>query len=114
MDGADMLHHRSHLLRGCFLISDLTVTAFAWLGAYYLRFESGLMAVTLSHPDFFHCLRALPLVLLLALIAYQMGGLYEVHRLRRFREEIVGVAKGTALLTVFVLATLFVLHDPYE
>jgi Undecaprenyl-phosphate glucose phosphotransferase len=109
-----MLHHRSHLLRGCFLISDLTVTAFAWLGAYHLRFQSGLLAVTQSHPDFYHCLRALPLVLLLALIAYHMGGLYEVHRLRRFREEIVGVAKGTALLTVFVLATLFVLHDPYE
>ena len=36
-----MLHHRSHLLRGCFLISDLLVTAFAWLTAYYVRFESG-------------------------------------------------------------------------
>jgi Undecaprenyl-phosphate glucose phosphotransferase len=109
-----MLHHRSHLLRGCFLISDLAVTAVAWLGAYHIRFVSGFIAVTQPHPDFFHCLRALPLVLLLALIAYQMGGLYEVHRLRRFREEIVGVAKGTALMTVFVLATLFVLHDPYE
>ena len=34
--------------------------------------------------------------------------------MRRFREELVSTFKGAALLMLLVLATLFVLHDPYE
>ena len=89
-----MLHHRSHLLRGCFLISDLSVTAFAWLGAYYLRFESGWMPLNKPPAEFSLCLRILPLVLLLAVFAYHLGGMYQVHRLRRIREEIIAVDAG--------------------
>ncbi len=109
-----MLHHRSQLLRGCFLVSDLLTTATAWLGAYYLRIDSGLLPLFKPPADFYYCLRALPLVLFLALVAFHLAGQYEVHRLRRFREEIVAVLKGTGLLLLLVLATLFVLHDPYE
>src|SRR5262245_28520999 len=109
-----MLHHRSQLLSSCFLVSDLVVTACAWLGAYYLRFESGWLPLSKPPADFYLCWRSLPLVLVLALVAFRLAGQYEVHRLRRFREEMVAVLKGTGLLMLLVLATLFVLHDPYE
>lgn len=109
-----MLHHRSQLLRACFVLSDLTVTALAWLGAFYLRFDSGIFPEAIPQASFHLCSRALPLVLLLSLVAYRFAGAYDVHRLRRFREEAVAVLKGTALLVILVLATLFVLHDPYQ
>ncbi len=109
-----MLYHRSQLLRACFLLSDLAVTALAWIGAYYARFDSGWLPLSKPRADFYLCWRALPLVLVLALVAFHMAGQYQVHRLRRFREDIVSVLKGTGLLILLVLATLFVLHDPYE
>jgi len=109
-----MIHSRSQLLAGCFFFSDLVVTAAAWLGAYFLRFDSGWLPVNKPRADFYLCWRALPLVLLLCAVAYRLAGQYEVHRLRRFREEVIAVLKGTALLTLLVLATLFLMHDPYE
>jgi Undecaprenyl-phosphate glucose phosphotransferase len=109
-----MIHHRSQLLRCAFLFSDLTLTACAWLAAYYVRFESGWLAIEKEPPSFFHCWRQLPLVLLLSVVAYRLAGQYAVDRLRRFREEMVAVAKGTLLLALFAMATIFFLHDPYE
>ncbi len=109
-----MIRSRSHLLAGCFFLSDLLVTALAWLGAYFLRFDSGWLPVHKPRADFYLCWRTLPLVLLLGAVAFRLAGQYEIHRLRRFREETVAVLKGTALLALLVLAALFLLHDPYE
>ena len=56
----------------------------------------------------------MPLVLLLAVVSYQLTGQYTIHRLRRFREEMVGAIKGTVLLSLLVMASTFYLHDHYE
>ncbi len=109
-----MIKRRSQLLCFLFLLSDLFLTAAAWIGAYYLRCESGWLPLAKSPPDFYLCLRQLPLVLLLAALTHYLTGLNDVSRLRRLREELVAVLRGTALLTLLVMATLFVLHDPYE
>src|SRR5260370_40945367 len=58
--------------------------------------------------------RNLALVVLLAALSYRLTGQYAVHRLRRLREEVVCVLKGTALLTLLVVAVIFCLRDPYE
>src|SRR6185312_3292961 len=54
------------------------------------------------------------LLWLLAFVAYRLAGQYNVSRLRRFREEMVAVFKGSLLLALLVMATIFFLHDPYE
>ncbi|MGE3807891.1 MAG: undecaprenyl-phosphate glucose phosphotransferase, partial [Gemmataceae bacterium] len=109
-----MLKRQSQILCVWFLIWDLVVTALAWLGAYSLRVQSGLIPLWNDPPDFYLCLRQTPLVLILAAIAYRVTGQYEIHRLRRFREEILCVLKGTALLSLLVMSTSFYLHDPYD
>jgi Undecaprenyl-phosphate glucose phosphotransferase len=109
-----MIHQRSQILCAWFLVWDLLLTAAAWVGAYYLRFEAGWIPITKDTPDVYLCWRNLPLVILLAAVAYRLTGQYAIGRLRRFREEVVGVLKGTALLSLLVLATTFYLHDPYE
>jgi Undecaprenyl-phosphate glucose phosphotransferase len=109
-----MVKRRSQILCVWFLVWDLVLTAATWLGAYYLRFESGWIAVFKPPPDVSLCWRELPLVLLLALLAYHLTGQYTIHRLRRFREEVVCVLKGTALLSLLVLATIYYLQEHYE
>ncbi len=109
-----MIQRRSQWLCFGFLLSDLALTALAWLAAYYVRFASGWLPIDKEPPSFYHCWRQLPLVLLLAAVSYRLVGQYSVHRLRRFREEMTSVLQGTALLSLFVMAIVFFLHDPYE
>jgi len=110
-----MIHQRSQILCVWFLVWDLLLTALCWVAAYHLRFRSGWFPTpTPDHPDFALCLRNLPIVVLLAAAAYRFTGQYAVHRLRRLREEVVGVLKGTGLLALLMMASVFLLHDPYE
>jgi len=109
-----MINRSRQLLRFCFLLSDLVLTTAAWFTAYFVRFQSGWMVLEKDTPSFYFCWRQVPLVLLLSAVAYRLAGQYAVDRLRRFREEMVAVVKGTFLLSLFVMATIFFLHDPYE
>lgn len=109
-----MIKRRSQVLFMWFLFWDLVATAAAWVGAYYVRFETGWFPCHKEMPEFQLCWRYLPLVVFLSVIAYRLTGQYVIHRLRRFREEVVAVFKGTALLSLLVMATIFYLHDPYE
>ena len=109
-----MIKRSSQILYTWFLVWDLIMTAVAWVGAYQLRFASGWIPLSKTPVDLILCLRNLPLVLLLTAIAYRWTGQYRIHRLRRFREEMVGVVQGTALMSLLVMATTFYRHDPYE
>jgi Undecaprenyl-phosphate glucose phosphotransferase len=108
-----MIKRRSQILAAWFLLWDLTLVAAAWVGAYYLRRALGSDDGK-EMPDVALCWRMLPLVVLHAAIAFRLTGQYAIHRLRRFREELVGVVKGTALLSLLVMASAFYLHDQYE
>jgi Undecaprenyl-phosphate glucose phosphotransferase len=109
-----MIRQRSQILGAWFLLWDLTLTGVAWVAAYYLRFETGWIPVTKAPPDAYLCWLNLPLVVVLAGVAFHLTGQYAIHRLRRFREEIVCVLKGTALLSLLVMAASFYLRDAYE
>jgi Undecaprenyl-phosphate glucose phosphotransferase len=109
-----MIRRSSQILCVWFLLSDLAATAAGWVGAYYLRFESGWIPIYKEPPDVLLCWRNLPMVILLSAVAYRLSGLYVIDRLRRLREELVGVLKGTFLLALLVITTTFSLHDPYE
>ena len=109
-----MIKRRSQILCFLLLISDLLVTTLAWIGAYYVRCHSGWVPVGGEVPDVNLCLRQVPLLLVLCAASSRLTGQYEVHRLRRFREEVVTVFKGTALLALLMMSTIFFLHDPYE
>ena len=109
-----MINRNSQILRFWFVIWDLLLTATAWIAAYFIRFESGWLPVTKETPDFDLCWRYLPLVLVLSTVSYRLAGQYHIHRLRRFREELVSVARGTALMTLVVIGSIFGVHSPYE
>jgi hypothetical protein len=94
-----MIKRRSQLLCAWFLVWDLFLTAASWVAAYYLRFESGWIPLTKEPVEAALCWQKLPLVLLLALVAYRITGQYTIHRFRRFRDEVLCVFKGTALLS---------------
>jgi Undecaprenyl-phosphate glucose phosphotransferase len=109
-----MIKQRSQVLCLWFVICDLLLTGTSWVGAYYLRFETGWIPLTKSRADIWLCWSDLPLVLLLAAGCFHLTGQYSIDRLRRLRDEVVCVIKGTVLLCLVVMASTFLLHDPYE
>ena len=109
-----MIKRSSQILYAWFLFWDLLLTAAAWIAAYQLRFAHRWVTLWEPPPESYLCWRYLPLVLVLAAIAYRLTGQYTLHRLRRFREEMVCVIRGTVLLSFLVMATTFYLHDQYD
>src|SRR5882724_11639882 len=105
-----MFKRKSQILCLWFLLWDLSLTGLAWVGAYWLRFLSGWFPVATEATDiprFGLCLSKIPLLLILAAFAYRFTGQYRIHRFRRFREELVSVIKGSALMGLLVIAASF-------
>jgi Undecaprenyl-phosphate glucose phosphotransferase len=112
--GKTMIHQRGQLLSTCFLLTDLVLTTVAWFLAYYLYFHSGWFHQEKPVPEIILYLQQVPLLWLLSIVAYRLVSMYDVGRLRRFREEIVAIFKGSLLLALLVMARIFFLHDAYE
>ncbi|MEI7685063.1 MAG: undecaprenyl-phosphate glucose phosphotransferase [Planctomycetota bacterium] len=109
-----MIKQKSQILGLWFVVWDLAWTASSWIGAYFLRFDIEIVPVTKTTPDFRQCADHIPMVLILAAVAYRYTGQYVIHRFRRLREEFVAVIKGTALMGLFVIAATFTFQDRYE
>jgi Undecaprenyl-phosphate glucose phosphotransferase len=95
-----------------FLACDLAVTGTVWVGAYLLRF--GLWPAPQGVPELHLVLRALPLVLVLAAVAYRLCGLYEVHRLKQLPRELGVVLRASGLLFLLAITVAFYRRDLYE
>lgn len=109
-----MTKRSSQTLCVWFLIQDVGLTVAAWLCAYLIRFQSGIIPIYKDVPDFPTHVAALPLIVILTLVAFRIASMYEIHRMRRFREELVSVGRGVALLTLLAMATSFARRADYE
>ena len=110
-----MTRRTSQTLTVWFAAWDLALTSIAWLASYWLRFYSGLVAFDPElQPPLSLYLSSLPLVVILAVVAYRLAGMYEIHRLRRFREELVAVMTGVGLMSLAVMAMSFAQRLHYE
>jgi Undecaprenyl-phosphate glucose phosphotransferase len=113
MDGPSLIQQSRQSLMLWFLWCDLWAVTLAWVGAYYLRFKYDLLPYVKQRPPESLCWELLPFVLVLALIAFRAGGMYQVHRLRRTREELPACVQGACLLILLVMATLFFSQSAY-
>ena len=107
-----MIKRRSQTLAAWICLCDVLTVGAAWVGAYYLRF-SGLFPITANSRPFAWCLDDLPLVMALAAIAFWLTKNYEIHRLRRLREDLWAVLKGVPLLVLLITGAAFFLQDEY-
>jgi len=107
-----MDRRHGHPISLIFLLCDLTVTTAAWFGAYFLRFT--LWPSEFDVPDVRLVVDGLPLVLVAAVVAFRLFGLYEVHRLREFPRELGGICRASGLLFLLAITAVFYRRDFYE
>lgn len=109
-----MIRRVSQTVAWILIISDGLLAATAWLLAYGWRIWGWPIPLFHQPPSWELCWRLVPAVVVLAWVAFRLVGLYDVHRLRRFREELAGAIKGAILAVLLVLALLFFTRQEYD
>jgi len=99
---------RSRLLVALYIASDIVLAAWAFVLAYGIRFESGLIPVTRGYPPFEQYVNVLPFVVLSVPLAFQVHGVYRLRRGRSRVDDFFAVFIGSVLAVVFgVVSTLY-------
>ena len=80
----------------------------AFVLAYVVRFETGLIPVTKGYPPFDQYLNVIPFVGLIVPIGFHLHGLYRLRRHRSRVDDFFGVFVGTVLAVVLgIVGTLY-------
>jgi Undecaprenyl-phosphate glucose phosphotransferase len=104
-----MVRRHNRLLIAFHVISDSSLGLMAFLLAYLLRFQTGLIPITKGIPPLRQYINLMPLVAILVPLAFQLQGLYRLRRGRSRVDDFFAVFVGSILAVVFgVVATLYV------
>jgi len=104
-----VVRRHNRLLVAFYVCSDAILGVAAFVLAYVLRFESGLIPITKGYPPFSQYVNVLPFVGVLVPFAFHVQGLYRLRRGRSRVDDFFAVLVGSILAVVFgVVATLYV------
>ena len=104
-----MVRRYNRLLVAFYVITDALLAVWAFVLAYGIRFESGLIPVIHGYPPLEQYLHVLPYVVVLTPLAFQLQGIYRLRRGRSRVDDFFAVLIGSILAVVFGIgATLYV------
>jgi Undecaprenyl-phosphate glucose phosphotransferase len=99
----------NRLLVAFYVLTDAALAAWAFILAYGIRFESGLMPVTKGYPPIENYLTLLPFIAALTPIAFHLQGIYRLRRGRSRVDDFFAVLIGSIFAVVLgVGSTLYV------
>src|SRR3954469_16332915 len=104
-----MVKRYNRLLVAFYVITDALLASWAFVLAYGIRFESGLIAAPKGQPPLGNYINVLPFIALLTPFAFQIQGVYRLRRGRSRVDDFFAVLIGTIIAVVFgQFATLYV------
>jgi Undecaprenyl-phosphate glucose phosphotransferase len=104
-----MVRRHNRLLVALYVVSDAVLAMWAFVLAYGIRFESGLITIYRGIPPIQQYLDLLPFVAVLTPFAFWLQGVYRLRRGRSRVDDFFAVLIGSILAVVFsVLSTLYV------
>jgi Undecaprenyl-phosphate glucose phosphotransferase len=104
-----MVKRWNRLLVAFYVLTDALFGMIAFLLAYVLRFETGLIPVTKGYPPFSQYVNVLPFIGVLVPLAYHMQGIYRLRRGRSRVDDFFAVFVGSILsVCLGIGATLYV------
>ena len=95
-----MVRRHNRLFVALHVAADASAGVAAFLLAYWVRFHSGLIAVTKGYPPFEQYLWLAPLVGVLVPMAFHLHGIYRLRRGRSRIDDFFGVLVGSVLAVV--------------
>ena len=104
-----MVRRYNRLLVALYVLTDALLAVWAFILAYGIRFESGLIPVIRGYPPIEQYLHIVPFVAVLTPLAFQLQGVYRLRRGRSRVDDFFAVLIGSILAVVFgVMSTLYV------
>jgi Undecaprenyl-phosphate glucose phosphotransferase len=104
-----MVRRYNRVLVAFYVLSDSVLAMWAFVLAYGIRFESGLIPVPRGYPPIEQYLNVLPFIALLTPLAFQFQGIYRLRRGRSRVDDFFAVLIGSILAVVLgVISTLYV------
>jgi Undecaprenyl-phosphate glucose phosphotransferase len=104
-----MVRRYNRLLVAFYVLSDALLAVWAFILAYGIRFESGLIPVTRGYPPVDQYLHIVPFIAVLTPLAFQLQGVYRLRRGRSRVDDFFAVLIGSILAVVFgVVCTLYI------
>lgn len=98
-----MVRRYNRLLAAFYILSDAVLAAAAFVLAYVIRFDTGLITVTKGYPPFGQYVSVLPLVAAVVPFAYYMQGIYRLRRGRSRVDDFFAVFVGSILAVLLGL-----------
>jgi Undecaprenyl-phosphate glucose phosphotransferase len=99
---------RNRLLVAFHVVSDAVLAAWAFLLAYFIRFDFGLIPVRKGTPPLAEYLNVLPFIAVLTPLVFHFRGVYRLRRGRSRIDDFFAVLVGSIVVVVLgVLATLY-------
>jgi Undecaprenyl-phosphate glucose phosphotransferase len=108
-----MVRRHNRLLVAFYIISDALLAAWAFVLAYGIRFESGLIPVVKGRPPIDEYLTVLPFVMILTPLAFQFQGIYRLRRGRSRVDDFFAVLVASILAVVFGIGTTLYVQAYY-
>jgi Undecaprenyl-phosphate glucose phosphotransferase len=104
-----MVKRYNRLLVAFYVITDALLAIWAFILAYGIRFESGLIPVTKGYPPIEQYINVAPFVAVLTPLAFQLQGIYRLRRGRSRVDDFFAVLIGSILAVVLgVVSTLYI------
>jgi Undecaprenyl-phosphate glucose phosphotransferase len=104
-----VVNRHNRLLVAFHVLSDAGLGVTAFIIAYVLRFQTGLIPVPKGTPPLSQYINVMPFIALLVPLGFQLQGLYRLRRGRSRVDDFFAVFVGSILAVVFgIVATLYV------
>jgi Undecaprenyl-phosphate glucose phosphotransferase len=104
-----MVRRYNRLLVLFHILSDALLAISAFVLAYSLRFQTGIIPITKGTPPLRQYINILPFIAALVPLAFNLQGLYRLRRGRSRVDDFFAVFVGSILAVVFgIVATLYV------
>jgi Undecaprenyl-phosphate glucose phosphotransferase len=103
-----MVKRHNRLLVAFHVVTDALLGMAAFVLAYVLRFETGLIPITRGYPPFEQYINVLPFVALIVPLGFHFQGLYRLRRGRSRIDDFFNVLVGSIFAVVLgIVATLY-------
>ena len=104
-----MVRRYNRLLVAFYVVTDACLAMWAFILAYAIRFESGLVPVTRGYPPIENYFNILPFLAVLTPVAFQLQGVYRLRRGRSRVDDFFSLFIGSILAVLLGLSsTLYV------
>lgn len=104
-----MVKRYNRVLVAFYVLTDSALAMWAFVLAFGIRFESGLVPVPRGYPPIEQYLNVLPFIAILTPLAFQFQGVYRLRRGRSRVDDFFAVFIGSILAVVLgVISTLYV------